>query len=124
VLEYYGTVFGADGPHQDLVMDKVRADSDFVLTDKEYIKRAVATGRKKILGIGFLKRADRKCYGGLWIELENQFTRGQDHYPNNLTGAYIYKCNYVIGTLLSHSSTRICHFLTGLCENLTYLCQM
>jgi hypothetical protein len=96
VLEYYGTVFGADGPHQDTVIAQVREDSSFVLTEEKYVKQAVATAREKIIGIGFLKRAGRRRYGGLWIELKNQFTRGQDHYPNNLTGAYNLLLNYKV----------------------------
>jgi hypothetical protein len=92
-------------------MDKVKADSDFVLTDEEYVALAVATARKKIIGIGFLKRADRKRYDGLWIELENQFTRGQDHFPNNLTGVYNLLLNYKVpstqhqGGRRKHTST-------------------
>jgi hypothetical protein len=96
VLEYYGTVFGADRPHQDLVMAQVREDSSFVLTKEEYVQQAVATARRKIIGIGFVKRANREHYGGLWIELENQFTRGQDHYPNDLMGAYNLLLNYKV----------------------------
>jgi hypothetical protein len=53
VLEYYGAVFGADGPHQDSVMAQVREDSSFVLTKEEYVERAVATARKKLLASVF-----------------------------------------------------------------------
>jgi hypothetical protein len=80
--------FGVNGPHQDLVMAQVREDFPFVLTKEEYAEQAVAAARKKSIAIGFLKRAGKTRYGGLWIELNNQFTCGQDHYPNNLMGAY------------------------------------
>jgi hypothetical protein len=36
----------------------------------------------------------------------------------------IYKCDYVIGTKLSHCSQKICHFMTRPCDNLISLCQM
>jgi hypothetical protein len=54
----------------------------------------VAAARKKSVAIGFLKRAGKRRYGGLRIELGNQFMRGQDHYPNDLTGAYSLLLNY------------------------------
>jgi hypothetical protein len=54
----------------------------------------VAAARKKSFAIGFLERAGKRRYGGLWIDLENQFTPGQDHYPNDLTGAYNLLLNY------------------------------
>jgi hypothetical protein len=94
VLEYYGAVFGADGPHQVLVMAQVREDSAYVLTAGKYVEQAVEAARKKSIAISFLKRADKMRHGGLWIELENHFTRGQDHYPNDLTGAYNLLLNY------------------------------
>jgi hypothetical protein len=121
VLEHYGAVLGADGPHQDSVMDKVKADSDFVLTDEEYVALAVlATTRKKIIGIGFLKRAGRKRYDELWIELENQFTRGQEHYPNDLTGAYNLLLNYKAPSS-RHQGGRREHTNTNEVSGLTFL---
>jgi hypothetical protein len=68
-------------------MAQVREDLSYFLTKDEYVEQAVAAARKISIAIGSLKRADKRRYGGLWIELENQFTRGQDHYPNDLTGA-------------------------------------
>jgi hypothetical protein len=44
--------------------------------------------------MGFMKRADKRRYGGLWSDLENSFSRGQDHYPSDLTGAYNLLLNY------------------------------
>jgi hypothetical protein len=120
VLEHYGAVLGADGPHQDSVMDKVKTDSDFILTDKEYDALAVATARKKIIGIGFLRRADRKRYDGLWIELENQFTRGQDHYPNDLTGVYNLLINYKVPSS-RHQGGRREHTSTDEVSGLSFL---
>jgi hypothetical protein len=42
-----------------------------------------------------LKNSDRKRYGPLLCDIENQFTRGQDQYPATLTSAYEYLVNYV-----------------------------
>jgi hypothetical protein len=94
VLEHYGAVFGADGPHQESVMAQVKEASATVLTDVEYVKLAMGVARKKSIAISFLKRADKRRYGGLWIELENQFTRGLDHYPSDLTAAFNLLLNY------------------------------
>jgi hypothetical protein len=44
--------------------------------------------------MGFLKRANGRRYKGLWCELENNFTHGQDHYPADLTNAYNLLLNY------------------------------
>jgi hypothetical protein len=38
--------------------------------------------------MGFLKRADRRRYGALWSELENNYTRGLDQFPADMTGMY------------------------------------
>jgi hypothetical protein len=54
----------------------------------------VTAAKKKSVAIGFLKRADKRRYGGLWSDLENQFTRGTDDYPSDLTGAYNLLLNY------------------------------
>jgi hypothetical protein len=86
VLESYGAALGAEGPYQDSIMEQVK-DANPGLTPQEYVKGATFAAKRKSVAIAFLKRADRKRYGGLWSELENSFTRGNDHYPSNLTGA-------------------------------------
>jgi hypothetical protein len=64
------------------------------LTDAEYRALTTLAAKKKAVTIGFLKRADRRQYGGLWSDLENNFTRGQDHYPEDLTSAYSLLLSY------------------------------
>jgi hypothetical protein len=54
----------------------------------------MAVAKKKSVAIGFLKRANRRRYGGLWSELENSYTRGQNYYRTDLTGAYNLLLNY------------------------------
>jgi hypothetical protein len=93
VLEHYGAALGAAGPYQDAVRDNVMEETPG-LTDQEYKKRTVIAAKKKYVAIGFLKRADRKRYGGLWSNLENLYTRGEDQYPTDLTGAYNLLLNY------------------------------
>jgi hypothetical protein len=87
VLEHYGAALGAEGPYQDFVKKQVMEENPG-LTTSEYTKRTVLAAKKKSVAIGVLKRADRKRYGGLWSDLENLFTRGEDHYASDLTGVY------------------------------------
>jgi len=93
VLEHYGAAIGAEGPYQDSVKIQIMSESPH-LTTGECNKQAIAFAKKKSVAIGFLKRANRKRFGGLWSDLENLFTRGQDDYPSDLTGAYNLLLNY------------------------------
>jgi hypothetical protein len=93
VLAHYGAALGAEGPYQDSAKAQVRKDNPG-LSRAEYDKRAVAAAKKKSVAIGFLKRADRKRYGGLWSNLEKQYNRGTDDYPSDLTGTYNLLLNY------------------------------
>jgi hypothetical protein len=92
-LEHYGTALVAEGPYQDSVKKQVIAETPG-LTTEEYRKRTVLAVKKKSAAIVVLKRADRKCYDGLWSDLENLFTRRRDHYPSDLTDAYNLLLNY------------------------------
>lgn len=94
VLEHYGAALGANGPYQDSVKAHVRREAPEGLTLEDYHKREVAAAKKKSLAISFLKGADRKRYGGLWSDLKNNFIRGHDHNPEDLTGAYNLLLNY------------------------------
>jgi hypothetical protein len=93
VLDHYGAAIGADGPYQEEVMEKVK-ESNPNLSDAEYTVKAIEAAKRKQIAIAFLKRAETKRYGGLWSELENLYTRGQDHYPEDLTSAYNLLVNY------------------------------
>jgi len=44
--------------------------------------------------LAFLKQADRRRFGTLWADLENQFSRGNDQYPIDLTAAYSLLVNF------------------------------
>jgi hypothetical protein len=64
----------------------------------ETIKEKQKNARDKALALSFLKRADRRRFGVLWVDLENQYSRGNDQYPNDLTEAY--------SLLVSYKATR------------------
>jgi hypothetical protein len=64
VLEHYGAALGAETPYQESVQDRIKAESPG-LSDAEYSKKSAAAAKKKLVAVGFLKRADRKRYGGL-----------------------------------------------------------
>jgi hypothetical protein len=91
VLEHYGAAIGAEGPYIKVIQEQIALATPS-LTNVEYRERAVTAAKKQSVAIAFLTWADRKCYGGLWNELENNFTRGQDHYP--VTGGYSLLLNY------------------------------
>jgi hypothetical protein len=94
VLEHYGAAIGADGPYLASVKEKLKATLPSTLSADELQKRTLAAAKLQAIAMGFLKRADRRRYGGLWSELENNFTRGQDQYPADLTNAYNMLLNY------------------------------
>jgi hypothetical protein len=93
VLEHYGAALGAEAPYQDALKAQITADNPG-LSAEEYRTRTVLAAKNKSVAIGFLKRADRQRYDGLWSDLENLFTRGLDHYPTDLTSAYNLLLNY------------------------------
>jgi hypothetical protein len=94
VLEHYGAAIGSEGPYIESVEDKLRTTLLSTFAPQELHKRALAAAKLQTIAIGFMKRADKQRYGGLWSELENNFTRGQDHYPADLTNAYNLLLNY------------------------------
>ena len=60
------------------------------------VERATArnTAKDEHLAICFLMNSDKRHYGGLIRDIENEHTRGSDTYPDTLTGAYDYLVNY------------------------------
>ncbi len=94
VLEHYGAAIGANGPFIKSVRDQVRLKAGPGLTMEEYKEKEITAARQQSVAIGFLKRVDRRRYGGLWSGLDNSYSRGQDQYPTDLTGAYNLLLNY------------------------------
>jgi hypothetical protein len=88
-FEHYGGEFGTyptilETFKEVTTDDKTKKDAPKG-TDTDDIKKIA---RNKALAIAFLKRADRRRYGVLWTDLENQYSRGNDQYPADLTEAY------------------------------------
>jgi hypothetical protein len=95
VLEHYGAAIGSEGPYLEQVKDKVKAASKTHMTDSDVKTKSLAAAKLQSIAMGFMKCADKRRYGGLWSNLENSFSRGQDHYPpSDLTGAYNLLLNY------------------------------
>ena len=92
VLEHYGGAVGVDKGSQELIEKYLEPGATVSSETKKKMSR------DRALAIQFLKGADRKRYGNLLIELENQFSRGTDQYPPDLTAAY--------GMLVSYRGTR------------------
>jgi hypothetical protein len=93
VLEHYGAVIGAEGPYLEPVKEKVK-EKYTGKTKAEYVVLQVTYAKKQSVAMGLLTGADKRRYGGLISDLENSFSRGQDHYPEDLTGAYNLLINY------------------------------
>jgi Reverse transcriptase (RNA-dependent DNA polymerase)/Zinc knuckle len=80
VLEHYGGNFGTDD-------GLIQAASLHPLAPFGTLALKKFT-RNRSIALAFLKRADPVRFGLLWIELENNYTRGKDEYPGDLTEAY------------------------------------
>jgi hypothetical protein len=83
VFEHYGGVIGSYPALISLI--------DQNITDKTERIRAA---RNQLIGMMFLSRADRRKYGALFADLENQYARGNDQYPKDLTESYGMLVNY------------------------------
>jgi hypothetical protein len=73
----------------------VEARALYARTDVRGARTDARALRTRInMAVVFLKRAESRRYGGLWSELENNLSRGQDQYPADLTSAYNLLLNY------------------------------
>jgi len=86
VLEHYGGAIGEDPG----LLDATAAVSSNTEDTTERLKIA----RDRTLALAFLKQADRRRFGTLWADIENQFSRGNDQYPIDLTAAYSLLVNF------------------------------
>ena len=100
VLDHYNTSVGEDKAFLDkagVLMEEEEPhvdDSNYAELRLKYNLKKALTARNRSLALSFLKRADKVRYGSLWTELENQYTRGTDQYPKDLTAAYNMLLNY------------------------------
>jgi Reverse transcriptase (RNA-dependent DNA polymerase) len=83
VFEHYG---GTIGTYPSLVSMVSARITDTLEREK--------SSRNQHVAIMFLNRSDRRRYGTLWADLENQFARGNNQYPTDLTEAYSLLVNY------------------------------
>jgi hypothetical protein len=58
------------------------------------LSNALQTANDAYLAICFLMNSDKRRYGGLIRDIENEHTRGSNTYPDTLTGAYDCLVNY------------------------------
>ena len=56
--------------------------------------KKMEVARNRRIAMAFLKRADRRRFGTLWNDLENQNSRNNNQYPADLTAAYSLLVNY------------------------------
>jgi hypothetical protein len=85
VLEQYGGTIGRD---QGAVEDEIEAAGYTILATAEETKQASDIARSKFLAMSYLLMVDKQRYGKLLDELENDFTKGTDNYPDSVTNAY------------------------------------
>jgi len=67
-------------------------------------EQATTEVKEKFMARLFLSNCNKKRYDGLLREIENDYTRGNDTYPNTLMAAYDYLINYI-----PTSSKSCCH---------------
>jgi len=90
------------GGYDALVKEELRLDGMDSSTYKNLSQVSptlVAEKRKKaeekMRAIAFMKKSDPGRYGQLMIDLENQYTLGNNQYPETVTRAYNLICNYI-----------------------------
>ena len=95
VLEHYGANVGGDKAFLIDVEKTMTLAKPTDLSKPSYMtdmrlweKTRAHLAMNKATAISFLKRADPARYASLWTDLQNQYSRGNDQYPKNLTGAY------------------------------------
>ena len=95
VINHYGGYFGNDPA---LVRAEMKREGMNV-TRKSYpgnieYDGMVDNAKERASALAFIKRADPARYGKLLIELANNFTRGNDQYPADMTIAYNLLINF------------------------------
>ena len=86
VLEHYGGAIGEDPG----LLDATAASS----ANADNVTKRLKIARACTLALTFLKRANRRRFGTLWANLENQFFRGNEQYLTDLTAAYSLLVNF------------------------------
>ena len=58
------------------------------------LKKAMEKWKNRFVAICYLNTLDKKRYGALLENLENDYTMGKDKYPKDITSAYNYALHY------------------------------
>jgi len=88
----FGSNLGGTRKYVDQVLKDKAADPD-KLTETE-LKHAIATAHNWFIAMGLLLHSNPKCYSEMVHDVENQFTFGNNIYPETLDEAYDYLINY------------------------------
>ena len=76
------------------IPELVAMDTNYTVKLADYKKKCKMAARNQTIALIFFKRAYRKTRTGLFVELENQYSRGHDNYPLDLTAAHNLLLNY------------------------------
>jgi hypothetical protein len=85
VLEQYRGTVGRD---KGAVEDEIEVAGFTLPVSAAETKTASDVARNKFLAMAFLHAVEKLRYGTLLDELENDFTKGTDNYPDSATRAY------------------------------------
>jgi hypothetical protein len=91
VLEQYGGTIGKD---EGAIEDEIVAAGYTAPASATEKETASNTAREKFLAMLFLYAVDKFRYGKLLDELENDLTKGVDHYHDTITKAYTLVVNF------------------------------
>jgi hypothetical protein len=88
-LEHYRAEIGTDiGLVRDAAERDGQKDAESMTPTHTSYEKYKAASREQYLAVCFLKGADRAKYGGLVLDLENDYTKGTNHVPSTLADAY------------------------------------
>jgi hypothetical protein len=90
--ERLGSEIGMQSRRVEAILEDIAIDL-LNPTDEE-VKRARTKAKDGYMATCFLMNSDRKRYGSLIRDIENEHTRGTNSYPTSLTEAYDYLVNY------------------------------
>jgi hypothetical protein len=99
VLEHYGADVGTDRAFvqaaRKTMTPPLPTDDNYEVLIDAYEDLVITTAKKKAIAVSFLRRVSRNKFGQLWVDLQNDFARGHDNFPNSLVEAYDLLLHYV-----------------------------
>jgi hypothetical protein len=90
--ECLGSEIGLHSDRVHALLQDIAADPDVLTVAK--VEDAQARAKDRYLAVMFLLNSDKKRYGSLVRDIENEYTRGTNTYPNTLSAAYAFLVNY------------------------------